>query len=97
MAETPIWSPLATVASMKAEAARPKRGSEKRYQIVAWVSAIATIIRNQNAENSRTSRLGSDRSPQPMARGRISRKGHVTSVSVPSEDLFQELQRESCR
>ena len=47
----------------------PKRGSEKRYQIAAWVSAIAMIIRNQSEENSQTSLHDSDRSLQRMARG----------------------------
>src|ERR1700693_6584346 len=84
MAETPIWSPLAIVSSMKAEAALPKRGSEKRYQIAAWVSAIATIIRNQSAENSQTSPRDSDRCPRLMVLVRTSRKGHATSASVLS-------------
>src|SRR5580698_7467708 len=62
---------------MKAEAARPRRGSEKRYQSVVWVSAIATTIRNRNAENSRTFPRDSGRSPRLMGQCRTLREGRA--------------------
>src|ERR1035438_125278 len=88
--ETPIWLPAATVASMKAEAALPRRGSEKRYQIAACVSAIAAIINNQNAENSRTSRLDSRRFPQPRERGHTLQESLAMSGLVPCRAIRRE-------
>src|SRR5579872_5297811 len=95
MAEAPIWSPFEIALSMKADAAAPKRLSEKRYQMAAWVSAIATSIRSRSVESYQTSPPGSHRSPQPMALDRIWREGRAESESVLWETSFPGRQRES--
>src|SRR5579863_7473127 len=78
---------------MNAEAARPSRVSEKRYQSVVWVSAIATTIRNRNAENSRTSPRDSDRSPRLMGQGRILQEGRAGTARA----LFRQPRQPSPR
>src|SRR5947209_7646541 len=97
IAERPILSPFTMARSMKADAAGPKRLSEKRYQITAWVSAMATIIKNPNEGNQQTSQLGSDRSPQQKALGRIWQIDLAENASALWELPLRLFQQEVCQ
>src|SRR5690242_15370230 len=73
---------------MKVEAGPLSLGSEKRYQIAACVSAIATIIRNRNSENSRTFQCGFCRFPQQKAPVHILQAGHAENESALSMKIW---------
>src|SRR5258708_31126695 len=49
--DKPIWSPPASASCMNLSARLERRGSTYKYQIAAWVSAMATSIKCRSGEN----------------------------------------------
>lgn len=68
---------------------RPSRGSAKRYQSAVCVSAIATSIKNQNAENSPTFPRDSGRSLLLMEQRRVLPEGHAKTAWAAFQKLLE--------